>query len=166
VRAAPPDRNLRTTAQFVSKIFYPDRTKPFLFCSDALVNYGFSDDKYNFFADNVSVELSEDGTSYHVKSAVNEDCMVDVKISQKAPGFDVGKDGTSYYGTDPEAPWGKMMHSFWPRCKFEGKCFTKDGEIDMGGEGLYIHALQGMKPHHAGGSIQSRRKQCGSWTRC
>jgi hypothetical protein len=141
--------NLRVSAQVVSKLFFPDRTKPFIWCSDVVENFSHSPDKYNFFGDNYSVELSEDGTSYHIKSAVNEECLADIKISRVTPGFVAGKDGTSHFGTDPSAPWGSMHHAFWPRCKVEGKFFTKEGEVDMAGKGFFVHAIQGMKPHHA-----------------
>lgn len=143
-------RGVRTTCQFNSKIFYPDGKTPNLWTSDPLHNFGFDDDKHSFFADNVSLDLAEDGSSYTIKSAVNEENMVNLKFTRAAPGFVVGKDGTSYFGTDPEHPWGSMRHAFWPRCTVEGKFITKTGEVDMKGKGLFVHALQGMKPHHAG----------------
>ena len=76
--------------------------------------------------------------------------MVNVKVARTAPGFMGGKNGTTNYGTDPKAPWGKMHHHFWPRCSVEGSIITKTGEIDVKGRGMLSHALQGMKPHHAG----------------
>lgn len=42
-----------------------------------------------------------------------------------------------------------MRHAFWPRCHVEGSIITKEGEINCRGQGIFIHALQGMKPHHA-----------------
>ncbi|ORY16752.1 oxidative stress survival, Svf1-like protein [Clohesyomyces aquaticus] len=138
---------LRITCQFNCQVFYPDRKS--LWASDPLANHGFDEEQYSFYADGVSVELSEDGSSYTIKSAVNENAMVNVKITRAAPGFVPGKNGTSNYGTDPKAPWGSMRHAFWPRCNVEGAIITKDGEIDVKGRGMLSHALQGMKPHHA-----------------
>jgi hypothetical protein len=43
-----------------------------------------------------------------------------------------------------------MRHAFWPRCAVEGSITTKDQTYDLGGRGVFIMALQGMKPHHAG----------------
>lgn len=75
---------------------------------------------------------------------------MNIKITKAAPGFQGGKTGTSFYGTDPNEPWGWMRHAFWPRCTVEGSITTKDeGPVDFKGQGLYIYALQGMKPHHA-----------------
>ena len=143
-------RGLRITCQFNCKIFYPNNDKPFLWASDPLENYGFDEDQFSFYADGVSVELSEDGSFYTIKSAVNENSLVNLKFTRAAPGFVGGKDGITNYGTDPKNPWGSMRHAFWPRCTVEGSVITKDGEIDLKGRGNFNHALQGMKPHHAG----------------
>jgi hypothetical protein len=106
----------------------------------------------NFYADNLAFELSEDGTTYSLKSMTNEASIVNLTIKRTAPGFVVGKDGKSYYGTDPKAPWGSMRHVFWPRNTAEGTIVTKDGPVNFNGsKALFIMALQGMKPHHAAG---------------
>lgn len=140
---------IKTTCQFNTKIFYPGQSKPNLWCSDQLTNVDFSDDKSNFYADNCAVELSEDGTSYSIKSMTNQSAIVNLTVTRTAPGFVVGKDGKTTYGTDLENPWGSMRHAFWARNKLEGSIMTKDGPIDFKGKALFIHALQGMKPHHA-----------------
>ena len=113
-------------------------------------NHGFDDDKFSFYADGCAITLSDDAKSYTVKSATNEESIVNLTISQTAPGFFVGKDGKTSFGTDRTAPWGVMRHAFWPRCKVEGSIVTKTGDPNFTGRGLFIHALQGMKPHHAG----------------
>jgi hypothetical protein len=81
----------------------------------------------------------------------NAKSIVNLTITQIAPGFKVGKDGKSYYGTDPKEPWGFMRHEFWPRNTASGTIVTEDGPIDFKGQALFIHANQGMKPHHAAG---------------
>ena len=140
---------LRTTLQFNTKVFYPDRETPILWSSDPLGGYGWDEDKFSFFADGCSIEMSEDGSSYTIKSVSNENSLVNIKFTRASPGFVVGKNGTSYYGTDPANPWGSMRHAFWPRCTVEGSIITKNEEISCKGRGLFVHALQGMKPHHA-----------------
>ncbi|KAL8732462.1 MAG: hypothetical protein Q9166_002675 [cf. Caloplaca sp. 2 TL-2023] len=141
---------IRTTCQFNTKIFYPDGGKtPNLWSSDPLDNYGFDSRKLSFYADGCAVTLNEDATAYTVKSAVNESSIVNLTVSRIAPGFHVGANGKSIFGTDPQHPWGSMRHAFWPRCHVEGSIITKDGDIDFKGRGVFIHALQGMKPHHA-----------------
>lgn len=141
---------LRTTVQLNTKIFYPkSENKPPLFCTDQLKDVDFSEDKCNFYAENCAIELSENSKTYTIKSMVNEDSIVNLKITQTAPAFQVGTDGKTYFGTDLEAPWGTMRHAFWPRNKCEGSIVTKDGPINFNGNGLFIYAIQGMKPHHA-----------------
>ena len=103
------------------------------------------------------MELSEDGKSYSIKSSVNKSSVVDLKFTQAAPGILIGKDGTSYFGTDPQKPWGRMIHRFWPKCDVEGHILTQNGPVDFKGKGLFIPALQGMKPHFAGKTLRTYR---------
>lgn len=112
-------------------------------------NFSFSEDKQNFKADGCSMEISEDGKTYTIKSSMNKQAVVDLKFTQTSPGFVVGKNGTSNYGTDPQKPWGRMKHAFWPRCQVEGSIITQQGPVDFKGRGFVSHALQGMKPHFA-----------------
>jgi len=79
----------------------------------------------------------------------NQKALVDLTIKRTAPGFQIGRDGRSYYGTDPKAPWGSMRHAFWPRNSAEGTITTEDGPVDFKGKAMFVMALQGMKPHHA-----------------
>lgn len=157
-----PPRGIRTTAQFSSKIFAADPKGPHQWSSDNISNFSFSPDKLNFKADLCSMELSEDGKSYHIKSTVNKHSIVDVTFTQLAPAFVVGKNGTSYYGTDPQKPWGRMWHQLWPRCQVSGQILTPQGPVDFKGKGMHVAALQGMKPHFAGVSSTEETWTCGT----
>ncbi|KAL8769490.1 MAG: hypothetical protein Q9209_004551 [Squamulea sp. 1 TL-2023] len=142
---------IRTTCQFNTKIFYPASTKtPPLWSSDPLTNHDFTPDKLSFYADACAITLSPSSESYTVKSATNPSSIVNLIITRTAPGFQVGFNGKTLFGTDPSHPWGTMRHAFWPRCSVQGSIITSShGEIDFKGRGVFIHALQGMKPHHA-----------------
>ncbi|KAL2691743.1 putative cell survival pathways protein [[Neocosmospora] mangrovei] len=140
---------IRTTCQFNCKVFYPDRSKPILWCSTPLSNHDFSEDMASFYADDLAVELSEDGTFYTIKSMNDERAIVNLKLTRTSPGFQAGATGKTLYGTDLENPWGSMRHVFWPRCVAEGTITTDEGPLDFKGRGFYVYALQGMKPHHA-----------------
>ncbi|RHZ64707.1 survival factor 1 family protein [Aspergillus thermomutatus] len=140
---------IHTTAQFNSKIFDLKGERPHIWHSDPLYNYMFDESMLSFGADNLALTLNEEGNAYTIKSAVNEDSLVNLTFTRAAPGFVIGKDGTSYFGTDPANPWGSMMHAFWPRCRVEGTITTKEKTYDLTGRGMFIHAIQGMKPHHA-----------------
>jgi hypothetical protein len=153
---------MRVTVQFTCRLFYPNNEKPGLWATDPLSNYGFDEEQHSFYADGCSIELSEDGSYYTIKAAVNENSMVNVKFTRTAPGFMGGKNGTTNYGTDPKAPWGSMHHHFWPRAKVEGSIITKEGEVNVNGRGMFSHAVQGMKPHHAGKHAPSYWRRSGA----
>ena len=70
-------------------------------------------------------------------------------MTRLTPAFKIGKDGYTIFGNDIEKPWGTMRHLFWPRCSVEGVILIKGVPLDVKGRGEFIHALQGMKPHHA-----------------
>lgn len=140
---------IRTTVQFNSKIFYPETSKAPLWCSTQVKDVEISEDKHNFYAQDCAVELSADGTAFTIKSMTDPKSVVNMTVRQAAPGFVCGKDGKALFGTDLKNPWGTMRHAFWPRSVAEGTITTPDGPIDFKGKALFIHALQGMKPHHA-----------------
>ncbi|KAJ5587327.1 cell survival pathways protein [Penicillium hispanicum] len=140
---------IHTTAHFNTKIFNLEGDAPHIWHSDPLSNFMFDEHMLCFGADNLTITLNEEGDSYTIKSTVNPDSLVDLKFTRKAPGFAVGKDGTSHFGTDPKNPWGSMSHAFWARCAVEGTITTKEKTYDLAGRGVFIPAIQGMKPHHA-----------------
>ena len=102
----------------------------------------------SFYADGLAITLNEAGDEFSFKAARNESAIIDLVFKRMAPGFQVGENGTTYYGTDPENPWGEMRHRFWPRCAVTGKVITPEKKYDFKGRGALSHALQGMKPHH------------------
>lgn len=120
-----------------------------MWCSTQLNHHDFSEDKTAFYADDCAVELSADGNTYTIKSMNDDRAVVNITVKKVAPGFKAGTTGKSLFGTDLKNPWGTMSHYIWPRCAAEGTVTTKDGPIDIKGKAYFVHALQGMKPHHA-----------------
>ncbi|ODH45002.1 hypothetical protein ACO22_00480 [Paracoccidioides brasiliensis] len=139
---------IHTTCHFNSKIYATDGKSEHRWCSDSIRDYMFDEDMLSFGGENIALTLNAEGDTYTVKSAMNPDSLVNVTLKRTAPGFAAGRDGTSYFGTDPKNPWGSMRHVFWPRCQVEGTIISPEREIDFKGRGVFIHALQGMKPHH------------------
>ncbi|KAG9234948.1 oxidative stress survival, Svf1-like protein [Amylocarpus encephaloides] len=144
---------MMTTCQLNVKLFdhkeTGDPAVDHLWLSDPLENHGFDDDMKSFYADGVSIALNEAGDEIAFKSARNELGLINLVFKRVTPGFQVGENGTTYYGTDPENPWGEMRHRFWPRCTITGNVITPEKTYDFKGHGCFIHAIQGMKPHHA-----------------
>lgn len=140
---------IHTTAQFTFKI-YNNKTKEQIWTSTKLEDFVIKGN--NFYAKNLQIELSEDGTEYHLISRVTEESIVDLTFNRLAPAAKIGKDGKTVYGDNIEEPWGSMRHVFWPRNKVTGEIITSGTTIKINGYSLVIMALQGMKPHHAAAS--------------
>ncbi|KAF3936046.1 hypothetical protein ABW20_dc0101404 [Dactylellina cionopaga] len=140
---------IKTTAHFNIKLFDPKKPEEKFWSSFPLTNSTFDEHKTSYYADNVALVLSEDGGSYKIKSQADKNALCSITFTRLSPGFMSGKDGKSTYGTDPASPWGHIRHLFWPRCKVEGMFVLKGETIKVDGHGLFIHAVQDMKPHHA-----------------
>ncbi|KAL2871668.1 survival factor 1 family protein [Aspergillus lucknowensis] len=144
---------LMVTCQLNVKIFNHNG-KEHLWNSDPLENHCFTEDMNTLFADNLSIALNAEGDAYEIKSARNEAALIDLVVKRTAPGFQIGEDGTTYFGTDRSNPWGEMRHRFWARSAVTGTIRTAEKTYNFGtegevGRGVFIHAIQGMKPHHA-----------------
>ncbi|KAF3924068.1 hypothetical protein ABW21_db0208781 [Orbilia brochopaga] len=140
---------VKTTAQFNMKLFDPKNPASKVWSSVPLTDPQFHDNNTSFYAQNVAVVLSEDGGIYKIKSQADPDNFCNLVFTRLSPGFMAGKDGKTTYGTDQANPWGEIWHKFWPRCKVEGQFILKGEQVKIDGQGLFIHALQNMKPHHA-----------------
>lgn len=109
----------------------------------------FRTDGPNFYADFVALELDQETDTYTIRSSVNEESLVDLKVQRLSPGVVFGHDGITKYGDNKDEPWGLMRHVFWPRCKVEGTITTPSDSIKITGYSMFVMALQDMKPHHA-----------------
>lgn len=109
---------LTTTAQFTFKIYNKKTPQDYIWTSTKLDN--FKTNGTNFHADNLDIILDLNTMTYEIKSFVNKETLVDLKFKRLGDGIKFGKDGTTYYGTDINEPWGSMRHIFWPRCEIEG----------------------------------------------
>ncbi|SCW01231.1 LAFE_0D07998g1_1 [Lachancea fermentati] len=149
---------LHTTAQFTFKVYNVNDPDLNVWTSTKLENFRI--EGFNFYADDLSIEMNEEGSQIRFKSAVNPASQVDLTFDREAPGVKLGEDPTTYYGDDVEKPWGSMRHVFWPRNLCHGTLTLasedeeeKDTVITFTEEvpaySMFVMALQGMKPHHA-----------------
>ncbi|KAF2166625.1 hypothetical protein M409DRAFT_66619 [Zasmidium cellare ATCC 36951] len=141
--------NLRRTVHFNTKIYPQDPSGDLIWSLVNVLNFSFSPDKQDFAADDCSLSLDESGESFQINSRVDPGIIVDLTFTKTAPGIVAGKNGTTNFGPDPETPWGRIKHAFWPRCRVEGTIMTRQGLMDFDGQGMVSHALQGMQPHLA-----------------
>lgn len=139
---------LTTTAQFTFRLYNVKDKSINLWTSTKLEDFEVKDS--NFYAKDLSLEL-KDNKVYKLKSSVNKESIVEFEMERLTDGVIFGDDGMSFYGEDPEQPWGSMRHVFWPRCKVNGTITTADNKVIEINNGLtmFVMALQGMKPHHA-----------------
>jgi len=144
--------NLHISAQLNVKVFFPDGR--IHWSAKTMSDYAFDPTFRSFFAgengEDFSIVLNEAGDSYHIKSRLDPEVLVDVTIDRKVAGFKVGKDAKTNYGDDHANPWGCIRHIFWPKNSASGAVEVKGEKVDVAGKNIYVMALQGMKPHHAG----------------
>lgn len=114
-------------------------------------------DKRSSKADEYSITYkSKPGTefpeSYTVTANLDNDLQITLDLSRPAsvPGFKVGKGpkgGFSYFGPDTENAEGYVVHRFWPRFLASGLLVHKGHAITIKAPGMFVHAIQGMRPN-------------------
>ncbi|TFY70465.1 hypothetical protein EVG20_g2538 [Dentipellis fragilis] len=75
---------------------------------------------------------------------------LEVRRPAGAPGFKIGKGpkgGYSNFGTDVEQPEGYVVHRFWPYTRAKGVIIRQGNVLDVDGPGMFVHAIQGMRPN-------------------
>lgn len=90
--------------------------------------------------------------SYSIVAKLGTDMQIflDLKRYGTAKGFKIGKSpkgGFSYFGTDLEKPDGYVVHRFWPRLMAEGHVVRRGKMDSISGPGMFVHAIQGMRPN-------------------
>ncbi|KAG8921591.1 putative cell survival pathways protein, partial [Tulasnella sp. 418] len=110
-----------------------------------------STDKKSSKSDQFTIKFSDAGDSINISGAPAEDLQLTLDIDRAAPGFKIGngpKGGFSNFGPDVSNPEGYVVHHFWPRTKLKGVMVLKGQAISVNGTGMFVHAIQGMRPDH------------------
>ncbi|KAF9267723.1 oxidative stress survival Svf1-like protein [Marasmius fiardii PR-910] len=147
------------TIQFVCKIYDPI-TKELTWKSVNTSNFVCpppGHDKRSTKADEFSFTYkstpgSDHPESYTIRANPTPDLQISLEVSRSAdiPGFKVGKGeqgGYSYFGHDPKNADGYVIHRFWPRFKAAGLVVMNGKAMSVEGPGMFVHAIQGMRPN-------------------
>lgn len=89
---------------------------------------------------------------YTLTANLGDDLKISLEVGRPkdAPGFKVGKGpegGFSYFGTDLAKPESYVIHRFWPLTAVKGLIMLRGQAIDAKGPGMYVRAIQGMRPN-------------------
>lgn len=146
------------TIQFTCKIFDP-KTNKTIWKSINVSNFVTPPpglDKRSSKADEFSIAYksapdSDHPESYTVHANLGQDLQVFLEVRRPAaiPGFKIGKGekgGYSYFGPDISNPEGYVIHRFWPRFSASGQVVTNGHASTISGPGMFVHAIQGMRP--------------------
>ncbi|KAG8902743.1 putative cell survival pathways protein [Tulasnella sp. 403] len=147
------------TVQFTCRIYDP-KTKQNTWRSTNVSGFVSpmpgSDDKRTSKSDRFTIkfkpatENSEE--TFNILASPADDLQVTLDVSRPSSiaGFKIGsgpKGGHTYFGSDKENPEGYVFHKFWPRTKCTGHVIYKGQAITANGNGMYVHAIQGMRPN-------------------
>ncbi|KAG6373509.1 oxidative stress survival, Svf1-like protein [Boletus reticuloceps] len=147
------------TIQFTCKIYNPN-TMETIWRSINVTNFVTPPpglDKRSCKADQFSITSrpSADPSlpeSYVIRANLSDDLQVSFDVARPAsvPGFKVGqgpKGGFSYFGPDVNKAEGYVVHRFWPHTRASGHLIYKGQATSIQGIGMFVHAIQGMRPN-------------------
>ncbi|CAG8495944.1 7933_t:CDS:2 [Funneliformis caledonium] len=131
----------KPTIQFTTR-FYGGGINTFK--SVNMSNFKLSKDRLSAEAENMSIKLNPECNKYKVILKHDKDLFIDFEFEQVDRGFQKKNGGKTYFGKK-ESEY--VQHKFWPKGIVKGN-ITVDGKtFDISGVGLFVHAVQGMRPH-------------------
>lgn len=113
-----------------------------------------SDDKRKCKSSAFTVMFKEkDGAEqYDITAKLDDDVQLMYTLTRpsSARGWKFGsgdKGGFSYFGDSVQTPHGYVVHRFWPYAQTSGMVVLKGRAIDAKGQGMFVQAIQGMRPN-------------------
>ena len=138
------------------KVYDPD-TKETTWKSINVSNFAPSEDRRSSKSDEFTVSHkstpgAEFEEAYSILGRFGNGLQVslDVKRPAAIPGFKIGKGpkgGFSYFGPNIDKPEGYVVHRFWPRFHSSGVIIKNGQATSFTGPGMFVHAIQGMRPN-------------------
>jgi len=97
-------------------------------------------------------DLPDGGQEYAIQASLDQDVQLLYTFTRpaSAKGWTLGegaRGGHTYFGENLAAPDGYVMHRFWPYVRTSGLIVLDGQGIDAAGQGLYVRAIQGMRPN-------------------
>ncbi|CAO1625177.1 unnamed protein product [Parajaminaea phylloscopi] len=112
-------------------------------------------DKRSSKSDQYSVlfeTLGDGSDKYTIEANMDSDLQLAYSFTRPsaAQGWKLGAGpagAKSIFGSNTSSPDGYVLHRFWPTAKSTGHFIIKGQAIDAEGQGMFIHAIQGMRPN-------------------
>lgn len=140
--------------QMTFKYFNPKTGKK-IWKSVNVTKFAAQNDKRSSKAAEFSVVFSTTDSGddkYTITANLDSDLQISWSFTRPAAvkGWKLGsgpKGGFSYFGSNLGSPEGYVIHRFWPVAESEGHIISKGAAIDAKGRGMFVHAIQGMRPN-------------------
>lgn len=112
-------------------------------------------DKRSSKSDQFSIlfDTHADGSeSYTIDANMDTDLQLSYTFTRpkETLGWKLGagpQGGKSFFGANAASPDGYVVHRFWPQVYTSGHIIQKGQAIDAKGVGMFVHAIQGMRPN-------------------
>ncbi|CBQ69746.1 conserved hypothetical protein [Sporisorium reilianum SRZ2] len=140
--------------QMTFKYFNPATGKK-IWKSVNVTKFAAQDDKRSSKAAEFSVVFSTTPAGddkYTITANLDAELQISWAFTRPAgvQGWKLGagpKGGFSYFGSNLGSPEGYVIHRLWPVAESEGHIIAKGAAIDAKGRGMFVHAIQGMRPN-------------------
>ncbi|KAI8341088.1 oxidative stress survival, Svf1-like protein [Chlamydoabsidia padenii] len=124
--------------------FYEPSSNTNIFKNINMSKFELSDDKRSVKTDFFDITLDQAQQTYNLK-ITHPDLIVSLDFTRVDKGFKVGE-GRTYLGGDQGSAAGYVSHKFWPRAQAKGTFIVDKQLHEVEGDGMFIHAIQGMQP--------------------
>lgn len=140
--------NIHKLSQMTFKLVYEEeeKKKKNIWVSEKISDHEFKG--ANYYSKKFTIEFSDDNQLFKLKMK-NKELIIELKTERVTDGIVFGDDGKTVYGHDRNKPSGFVSHVFWPHCKILGTVDFRGEVVELDTHGVFIKALQAMKPYHA-----------------
>ncbi|KAI7874985.1 oxidative stress survival, Svf1-like protein [Lichtheimia hyalospora FSU 10163] len=107
--------------------------------------FELSEDRQSVKTEFFNITLDPTRTTYKVQ-ITHPELVVSLDFKRVGDGFKVGEGKTYLGGGDQSTAAGYVSHKFWPRAEAKGTFIIDKTLHEVDGDGMFIHAIQGMQP--------------------